>query len=476
MNDVYFIGVDSGTQSTKVSIINQRGEVITSASQPLRPMIHRQHGWVEHPDDDLWDSLRNALRQLMEKFTGDHSKIKGLGLCAIRCCRVFLKKDGSLAAPIMSWMDVRAYENYEDSPEIRYTGSTSGYLTFRLTGEFKDTIANSYQYQFPTDMDTWRWSEDPEKLKAFNIPREKLMNMYLPGEILGYVTKEAAAETGLPAGIPVVATANDKAVEALGSGLIEPGSVLLSLGTYITSMVFGEKNLPDTPHFFTNLSSIPYKYLYESTGIRGGMWHITWFKNIIGEDFAAKARSLGKTPEALLDEEAKLVPAGSDGLMIIPDWLAPANQLYRKGVMIGFNQRHTRGHMYRALMEGIVMTMKNHLDAMTAETGIQPKKLIVCGGGSNSDLFMQIVADVYGMTASRNVINGAAGLGAAISVAIATGVYDSFEDAVKQMVHQKDEFHCIKENKERYKRLNEHAFRDLGNLLEGALKRIYTVQ
>jgi sugar (pentulose or hexulose) kinase len=113
---------------------------------------------------------------------------------------------------------------------------------------------------------------------------------------------------------------------------------------------------------------------------------------------------------------------------------------------------------------------------MTQDIGANPKKLIVCGGGSNSNLFMQIVADVYGMTASRNVINGAAGLGAAISVAVATGVYGSFEDAVKQMVHQKDEFNCIEENKERYKRINEGVYKELSSLLEGPLKRVHSVQ
>jgi sugar (pentulose or hexulose) kinase len=117
--------------------------------------------------------------------------------------------------------------------------------------------------------------------------------MYLPGEILGRVSAAAAAETGLPEGIPVVATANDKAVEALGSGLIEPRVILLSLGTYITSMAAGDRNLPDSSNFFTNLSCIPYRYLYESTGIRGGMWHISWFKSIIGEGLEQKARESG---------------------------------------------------------------------------------------------------------------------------------------------------------------------------------------
>ncbi|MBL8056881.1 MAG: sugar kinase [Anaerolineales bacterium] len=475
MRDVYFIGVDSGTQSTKVSLINQRGEILLSAGQPLRPMQSRQAGWVEHPEDDLWDSMRAALQKLMASFQGDPADIKGIGLCSIRCCRVFLKQDGSLAAPVMSWMDVRAYVPYEDDPAIGYTGSTSGYLTFRLTGELRDTIANSYQGQFPVDMLTWKWTEDPDVLAAFRIPRAKLLDMGLPGEILGHVSAAAAAETGLPAGLPVVATANDKAVEALGSGLIEPQVALLSLGTYITSMVAGDRNLPDTNTFFTNLACIPYRYLYESTGIRGGMWHISWFKSLLGEEFEQKARAAGRSVEELLEAEAAQVPAGCEGLLTVPDWLAPATQLHKKGVMIGFDQRHTRGHMYRSIMEAIALRMKTNLDGLAQDIGAVPAKLIVCGGGSNSPLFMQIVADVFGLPAVRNQINGAAALGAAICVAVATGVYPDFARAVGAMVHQRDEFRPDPSNHRMYTAVNAGVYRELAAMLEGTLKQIHRV-
>jgi sugar (pentulose or hexulose) kinase len=475
MRDVYFIGVDSGTQSTKVALVNQRGEILLSASQPLRPPQSRQPGWVEHPDDDLWDSAKAALKKLMASFKGDVLDIKGIGLCSIRCCRVFLKKDGSLAAPVMSWMDVRAYVPFEDDPDIGYAGSTSGYLTFRLTGELKDTIANSYQYQFPVDMTTWKWTEDPAVLSAFRIPRNKLLDMSLPGEILGCVSAAVAAETGLPEGIPVVATANDKAVEALGSGLIEPRVALLSLGTYITSMVAGDRNLADSNNFFTNLSCIPYRYLYESAGIRGGMWHISWFKSIIGDEFEQKARESGRIVEELLDAEAAQVPAGSEGLLTVPDWLAPATQLHKKGVMIGFDQRHTRGHMYRSIMESIAMRMKSNLDSMIQDIGTVPDKLIVCGGGSNSPLFMQIVADVFGIRTVRNRINGAAALGAAICVGVATGIYSDFGQAVGAMVHQRDEFRPNPRNHKVYTTINEGAYRELAAMLEGTLRQMHRV-
>lgn len=474
MKEKYLIGVDSGSQSTKVYIYNQKGEVICKASEELRPMMVRKAGYVEHPDDDLWDSLKVVLKKVMGEFKGDAKDIMGLGLCSIRCCRVFMKADGTLAEPVMSWMDVRSYETFDnDNEEIAYTCPTSGYITHRLTGELRDTAANAYQWQFPVDMNTWNWSEKEGHFKPFRIPREKLLKLQMPGTILGHITEEAAQLTGLPAGLPVVATANDKAVEALGSGVVGPNTAFISLGTYIASMVCGEKNEESPSSFWTNLSCIPHKYLYESNGIRRGMWLISWYKSIIGEEFAKKAASEGCTVEDFLEKEAKQVPAGADGLLTIPDWLAPADQLYRKGVILGFDERHTRGHIYRSLLEGIALTLKNNYDDMLKELGSCPEKIVISGGGSNSDLYMQIFADMYGVTTVRNKVNGAASLGAAMCVAVAAGLYESFEAAADGMVEQKDEFKPNMENYNRYDKMNSKAYRDLPKKMEEALKSVY---
>jgi len=473
MTEKYLIGVDSGSQSTKVSIFNQRGEVVCTASEGLRPMVSRKPGYVEHPDDDLWDSLRLVLQKTMKEFKGDPKDILGVGLCSIRCCRVFMKRDGSLAAPVMSWMDIRAYEKFEDNPQIAYTCSTSGYLAFRLTGAFKEMSANAYQWQFPVDMETWDWSTDKAYFDGFGIPREKLMDIQVPGTILGHVSAKAAKETGLPLGLPVVSTANDKAVEALGSGLTSPQTGLVSLGTYITSMVHGSKNIPNATNFFTNLSCIPRQYLYESGGIRRGMWLISWYKGIIGDEYAAKAKKEGFSVEDALAREAAGVPPGSDGLLTIPDWLAPANQLYRKGVILGFDERHTRGHIYRSLLEGIALTLMNSYNAMNEELGSKPDKVIVSGGGSNSDLYMQMIADMYGVKTVRNKVNGAAALGSAICVAVAAGQYKTFEEAARVMVVEKDSFQPNAKNHELYEHLNTKAYKDLPKLLEATLKSVH---
>lgn len=475
MSMKYIIGVDGGSQSSKVVIFDLKGNVVCDGKQDLRPMYLPEPGVAEHPDDDLWDSIVTASQRAMAKFTGNKEDIIGVGLCTIRCCRALLKEDGTLASPVMSWMDTRLARPYEhEDSSVKYVTTTSGYINHRFTGEFIDTASN-YEGAWPIDKDTWTWSEDPEVIKQYKIPMEMLFKLQMPGTISGHVTQKASEATGIPAGIPVVSTANDKAVEALGAGLLSESSGLVSLGTYIGGMVEGDKNIKDATYFFTNMASVPHQYLYESYGIRRGMWTVSWFKNLFGDDIMRKAEDLGISGEEYLDREAERVPAGSDGLMTVLDWLAPASMLYKKGLMIGFDGRHTRGHMYRSILEAIAMSMKTHMDNMCKELDIVLDHMIISGGGSNSRLFMQIFADVFGVPASRNVVNGAAGVGAAICAAVAVGVYPDFRTAVEAMVETRDTFHPIRENVELYKRTNEDVFQKITVHTDEILKESYKI-
>jgi len=475
MERKYLIGLDGGTQSTKVIIFDLEGHIVCEGKEPLKPMVMPRVGVAEHPDDDLWDSIVAASHKALEKFPGEPASIVGMGLCTIRCCRACLKADGSLASPVQNWMDLRLASPYVfDDPQVRYVTTTSGYLSHRFTGRFRDTAAN-YEGMWPIDKETWQWSVDPQVLETFNVPRKNLLDLVNPGSILGYVTDDASSQTGIPAGIPVVATANDKAVEALGAGLLPGNTGLVSLGTYIGGMVYGERNIKDAEFFFTNMASIPNRYLYESGGIRQGMWTVSWFRDLFGRALVDSARDQGISPEEVLNQEAWEVPAGSDGLMTIPEWLAPPDKPFKKGVMLGFHAGHTRAHMYRSILEAIVLTMKNHMDAMCAELEITLDRIIVSGGGSSGDLFMQIFADVFGMPAVRNVVNGAAGLGSAICAAVATDVYDTFDTAIERMVRVKDTFYPHVENTSIYAEMNQKVYQQITSATDDILEKAYPI-
>lgn len=453
MSEKYIIGIDEGSQSAKVTIFDVGGHIVCEDKAPLRPYDLPKPGYVEHPDDDWWTAICEACQKCMKKFEGDVKDIVGIGLCTIRCCRAYLREDGTLAQPALSWMDIRVSQPYDfANPDVKYICASSGYITHRLTGEFKDTIAN-YEYGWPVDVDNWKWSDDSEAYKATGMPREMLFDLVMPGDILGYVTEEAAKVTGLPQGIPVVATSNDKAVEGLGTGTMGDTTACISLGTYTTAMMEGKENLKGTSYAWPKFSCIPNKYFYDSNGIRRGMWTISWFRDILSDSYIQMAAEKGMSAEELLNEEAEKVPAGSDGLMTVLEWLAPVDARYKKGVMIGFDGRHTRGHIYRSLLEAVAMTLKKHVDDMCNEIHVNLDTLIITGGGSNSSLFMQILADVFNIKTVRNEVNGAAGLGAAICAAVATKTYDSFEEAVENMVRIKDTFEPKPENVELYAKM-----------------------
>ena len=436
----YLLGIDCGTQSAKVAVFDERGAEIASGQQALRPTDRPAPGVVVHPDDDLWDAICAATNVALASLPAD-ATIAAVGLCPIRCCKAFLDADGNLTEPVISWMDDRAYSAYvPDDPTIAYATTASGYVGHRMTGEFVDTAANNIALQWPIDTNTWRWSDDPNQFAHHKVRREQLFELQQPGDIIGTITAAAAAATGIAEGTPVVSTANDKAVEVLGAGSLGESTVLISLGTYIAAMMQGRQNSPATDNFWTNFASQPGVYLYESNGIRRGIWTLTWLLDLLGPEFADAADAAGLSRETYLEREAVAVAPGSDGLVMVLDFLAPTDKPFRKATMFGFDARHTRGHLYRAVLEAIAMTMKLHVDAMTTQLGVSLDNIVLSGGGSNSELFAQIFADVFDLPTSRANGPSGASLGAAMCAASAVGIHSSIDAASAAMASGRQTF------------------------------------
>ena len=424
------VAIDNGSQSTKALIVDDLGRVRASARVGLRPYESPAPGRSVHPDDDVWDSIANACRIVMQRFDGDPSDIVGAGLCTIRFCRALLSGDGTLAEPLLSWMDERVGRPLAPAPGIARVTTSSGYIAHRLTGQFVDAASN-YQGVWPIDQQTWRWSSDPLAFTDTGMPRQMLSELKDPGELLGRITAWAARQTGLPEGLPVYATGNDKAVEALGAGLSSDSEVLLSLGTYISSMTIAGSPESGQAHW-VNFGSRPSQYLAESTGIRRGMWTVSWLRSLLqsqansDDDLYALDHELG--------ELAAVVPPGCDGIAAVLDWLAPADEPYRRGAFIGFSGPQKLGHLHRAILEGIAFTMADNIDAMAAELGRSFGSVIVTGGGAKSELLVSIFADVLGIPAFRAGVDDAAGIGAAVCAAVGAGLFPDWDSAVATMV------------------------------------------
>lgn len=425
----YVVAIDNGSQSTKVLIVDESGRVHASARVGLRAYDTPSPGRSVHPGDDVWESIAAACRAVMARFTGPVSEIVGVGLCTIRFCRALLRADGTLAEPMLSWMDERVGRAHEPVPGVAHVTTSSGYIAHRLTGRFTDAAAN-YQGVWPIDQHTWRWSEDPREYSRTGMQPSMLSELVDPGAPLGTITDVAARETGLPAGVPVFATANDKAVEALGAGLSSPSNVLVSLGTYISSMTLADRPDGGASHW-VNFGSRPGRYLAESVGIRRGMWTVSWLRGIVqsdvpeGDDLYALDRELGN--------EAAAVAPGSDGVAAVLDWLAPDDAPYRRGAIVGFSGMQGRGHLHRAILEGIAFTMADHVEAMADELGRRFESVIVTGGGAQSPLLVQIIADVLGLPVHRAVLDDAAGIGAAVCAAVGSGLHPGWDEALSAM-------------------------------------------
>ncbi|HEU0206509.1 MAG TPA: FGGY family carbohydrate kinase [Pseudolysinimonas sp.] len=432
----YIVAIDNGSQSTKVSIVDAEGRIHARARVGLAPYASPEAGHVVHPDDDVWDSIASACRAALSRFTGDPSEIAAVGLCTIRFCRAILDQDGRLVEPMLSWMDARVGLPYARTTErARYVTTSSGYITHRLTGAFRDTAAN-YQGVWPIDTRTWRWSADADAFAATGMPREMLFDLVDPGDQLGTVTERAAHVTGLPVGVAVYATANDKAVEALGAGLRSESELLLSLGTYISSMTIGSE-VRDSDAYWVNFGAQPGRYLYESDGIRRGMWTVSWFRSLLESENPEAGDGDGDRLyelEGRLNIGAAEVPPGSNGLMTVLDWLAPADAPYRRGALLGFDGSHGRFHIHRSILEGIAFTMADHAAAMASALHREFDTVILSGGGARSDLMAEIVANVFGVRVVRTETDDAAGMGAAICAAVGSGMHSSWEDASARMV------------------------------------------
>jgi xylulokinase len=467
----YLLAIDNGSQSTKVTIFDPRGHAVASARRRLKPYEEAVPGQAVHPGDDLWESIGDACRAAIDQFPGDPADIAAVGLCTIRFCRALLAADGTLAEPVLSWMDQRVSRAYEPvNPLTRYVTTSSGYITHRLTGRFTDAAAN-YQGVWPIDQDTATWSSDPATYAATGMPRDMLFDLVPPGGLLGEVTAAAAKATGIPAGLPVYATANDKAVEALGSGLDE-GTVLLSLGTYIAAMTIGSSARSSDDSYWVNFAARPGKYLYESTGIRRGMWMVSWYRGVLEGSPGREAHL-----EDTLNAEASRLTPGSNGLLTLPDWLAPGRAVWRRGALLGFDGSQGRAHIYRSILEGIALTMANNTVAMERALRRELSPVLVSGGGSRSDLMMQIVADVFDRPARRTTVTDAAGLGAAICAAVGHGLYPDWDQATAAMVTVGDQFAPDPRAARAYQQINQvyaglttftdPLFRSLGDALQG---------
>ncbi len=494
--DALILAIDNGTQSVRALLFDTRGNLVGKGKQDIEAYFSDQPGWAEQHPAYFWDSIGQACQKLWASTEATPGQVAGVTLTTQRGTVVNLDADGQPLRPAIIWLDQRharvdrplggawgwlfkltglegtinrfrektqANWIYQNQPEVwqqtRHFLLLSGYLTYRLTGQFRDSTASQVGY-LPFDYRRHRWAGRRDfKWQTMPVTADMLPELVAPGESLGTLTEPAARHLGLAAGLPVIAAASDKACEVLGSGGLSPDIGCMSYGTTATINTTSQRYVEPIRLMPPYPSARPGHYSTEVMIYRG-FWMVSWFKREFGLRERKIAEQRGIEPEALFDELVRSVPAGSMGLMLQPYWSPGVRQPgpEAKGSIIGFGDVHTRAHIYRAILEGLAYALREGREKIEKRTGVPIRTLRVAGGGSQSDAAMQLTADVFGLPAERPHTYETSGLGAAIDAAVGLGLHPDFETAVAAMTRVGKVFYPQPETQALYDRLYSEVY------------------
>ncbi|PID44464.1 MAG: carbohydrate kinase [Proteobacteria bacterium] len=494
--DDTLLAIDNGTQSVRALLFDTKGNLLGKGKQELEPYFSDRPGWAEQHPDYYWQSLKSACDKLWASIDIDKSTIRGVSVTTQRGTVVNLDKNGEPLRPAIVWLDRRTcpvdkpmgglwgvlfkaagvqdivkgfrekcQANWilKEQPEIwqkthKYL-LLSGYLNYRLTGEYKDSVGSQVGY-IPFDYKKLKWAGKSDwRWSALPLTPDMLPELVQPGKQMGTITREAAQHTGIPEGLPVIASASDKACEIIGSGGNAPSVACMSYGTTATINTTSHRYVEPTRFMPPYPSGIPGAYCTEVMIYRG-FWMVSWFKKEFGLREQRIAEERGIEPEVLFDELVQSIPPGSMGLTLQPYWSPGARDPgpEAKGAVIGFGDVHTRAHLYRAILEGLAYGLREGKERIEKRSGVKIEKLRVAGGGSQSDVAMQLTADIFGLPAERPHTYETSGLGAVIDAAVGLGIYQDFDQAVAAMTRVGETFHPKPENVRIYDRLYSEVY------------------
>ena len=512
MKEQYFLSIDNGTQSVRAIIFDGNGQLIAKSKIDIEPYFSDQKGWAEQHADYFWDSLCQACQELWLKLPISKESIVAVSVTTQRATVVPMGKDNQPLRPAISWLDQRQVETKpklgklesavmslirakplvdlmhsqaeanwieQHEPDIWQQVHKflllSGYHNYKLTGQYNDAIASTVGF-VPFEYKTQQWADEKDwKWRAMPIRPEMLPKVSPAGSVLGEITAAAADATGIPKGLPLIASGSDKACEVLGTGCIDNETGSLSYGSLATLNITSDKYLEAIPFYPAYPGVIPNTFNVEMM-VQRGYWMVSWFKKEFGLKEEQLAANQDLNPEKLFDELLSKVPAGCEGLMLQPYW-SPSNGdgPETRGAIIGFNEDHTRAHLYRAMIEGLTYALREGKELLEKRSGKSISRLIVSGGGSQSDQIMQITADIFGMTVLRPHTYETSSLGAAIASAVGVGLYPDFPTAVDKMTHKGDSFNPIDMNKDLYSDLYHKVYKKMYGQLKPSYEAIRSI-
>lgn len=511
MSPENILAIDNGTQSVRALLFDPRGNLLAKEQTFFEPYIPGAPGICEQDPSIFWNAVCSACQGLFRQSGVDKSSIAAVSLTTQRSTVINVDEKGNPLRPAIVWLDQRRTEGIPpvggfwgltfkaigitdtvsyfqaeaeanwiriNQPDIwekthKYL-FLSGYLTHKLVGRFVDSVGAQVGY-LPFDYKAQAWAKKSDwKWQAVPIPEEYLPDLIQPGSSLGSITREAAALTGIPEGLPLIAAAADKACEVIGAGCLSSNLGSISFGTTATINTTHERYIEVIPLVPPYPAAVPGHYNLE-VQIYRGYWMVNWFKNEFGKEECRQAEQIGVQAEELLETLISKVPAGSDGLILQPYW-SPGLKLpgpEAKGAIIGFKDIHTRAHVYRAIIEGISYALREGADRSVQRSNKPMTEIRISGGGSQSNQAVQLTADIFNLPTARPHVYEASGLGAAIDAAVGVGIHSDFTTAVSEMTRVSDYFEPNPQSHEIYEELYQNVYRKMYNRLLPLYQSLY---
>jgi xylulokinase len=480
------LGIDIGTYSAKGVLCTPEGEVLETAVVEHTMQVPRP-GWAEQDADRIWWGGFVALcrRLLSGKYRG--ADVGAVGVSAIGPCMLPVDRDGRPLRPgVLYGVDTRASAQIDAlnreigeeeifalsglamsaqtmGPKMRWFRETepelfaqtaqiltaSSYLIFKLTGEY---VINRHEAPYSAPLMDIERLEYDGRYEDQVVPLSLLPRLAWSTEIAGTITAEAAAETGLAIGTPVSAGTVDAAAEATSVGVVEPGDLMIMYGSTMYLLLVTERPNPH-PLVWTTGYNFPGSY-DNGLGMATTGALTRWFRDeLAGPELTAEQNG-GPSAYAALAELAAAVPAGSEGLICLPYFSGertPINDPDARGVFAGLTLSHTRGHLYRALLEGTAYGTRHNLETLEAIGGTV-KRIVAVGGGVKNPLWLQIVSSVTGREQIVPERSIGASLGDAFLAGIAAGIIPSVATLNRDWVRTKTVVHPDRRQQATYDR------------------------
>lgn len=443
------VGLDVGTGGTRAVAVDEAGEIVAEASAEY-PLRSPRPGWTEQDPSDWWEGAKAALGRVAAEV-GDG--VAGIGLTGQMHGSVFLDSSDEPIRPALLWNDQRTGRQCEEITEkvgaerlIGLSGNPAltgfqapkvlwlreeersnydrvakvllpkDYVRLCLTGEYATDASDASGTLF-LDVRRRDWSR--EILDALEVPRDWMPAVHEGPEATGVLRNDVAGELGLPAGIPVAAGGGDNAAAAVGTGIVAPGRLNSSIGTSGVLFAHTSSFDPDPSgrlHAFCH--AVPGAYHLMAVTLSAG-GSLSWWRETVGGDFDD------------LVAAASEVPPGSEGLVFLP-YLSgertPHLDPQARGGFFGLTARHGMAHMTRAVMEGVVFSLRDGLEIMRG-LKVPVDDVRATGGGARSALWRSLQADVYGETIRRTAADEGPAYGAALLAGVASGTYAGIGEA-----------------------------------------------